>query len=164
MKQPCVPGEVGTPTILPLCDPGPGPARPCATADETRSSSLPRNGEVAAPGPPEGAHRQAAERAESLLPRRVAPEAARYTPADSTCAADSTGADGGASATPRGSSKWNADPLPGRLSTQIRPPCASTAILQNVSPSPDDASAPAPPRLSHLAKIVSWCSGAIPTP
>src|SRR5690606_1183311 len=62
-----------------------------------------------------------------------------------------------------GITKWKALPPSSPLSTQIRPPCASTASLQKVSPSPELACPPGC-TLAYLRKIVSWKAGGIPTP
>src|SRR5205823_5132129 len=57
-------------------------------------------------------------------------------------------------------------PSSGSLSTQMRPPCASTAILQNASPSPVDISRPVRrvPTWPNLSKIRPNASRGMPSP
>jgi len=62
--------------------------------------------------------------------------------------------------------KKKALPWPGRLSTQMTPPCASTASLQKVRPSPVDILRPAL-RFStwpNFSNMRSNASGGMPSP
>ena len=55
-------------------------------------------------------------------------------------------------------------PWPGRDSTQIRPPCRSTILLQIASPIPVPGYLSRPCSRWKIRKIRSWCSGAMPMP
>jgi hypothetical protein len=63
-----------------------------------------------------------------------------------------------------GNEKANVDPWPTSLSTQIEPPCASTARRQKARPRPRPFGCPSCARRANFSNIARWSLGAMPGP
>src|SRR6266850_1297590 len=63
-----------------------------------------------------------------------------------------------------GSVNENVLPLPGVLSSEIRPPCSSTKRFVRVSPSPVPSRERSRPTCRNSSNTPAWSSGAIPMP